>query len=320
MPDDGRKKPPSLFIREYFKSLKPWETEEIINRYFNRPLAYLVARFFKRIGATPNFVTMISMISGVSSGFFFARGDYRSDLIAAVLLELMIVFDCADGQLARVLGKSSQLGKTLDGLADMATHLSIFYGTAYSLSAKTGVLYPYILAAVAQLSMYLHIMLYDHFKSVFITVTYPDYEDKLENLEKLRDRADKAGDKGALSRLLPKMYYMFYKLETAIVSIGYLPPVGNFFDLVPDPDSISPYSRERYYSEMRPAVRLWSFLGDTIHLTFFILFALLGKTYLLFPAIILLFNFYMIFVLVYQRNKFGQLQQSGQAFEQAGLD
>jgi hypothetical protein len=96
--------------------------------------------------------------------------------------------------------------------------------------------------------------------------------------------------------------------------------VGNFSELVPDPDSISPYLREKYYSEMRPSVRLWSFLGDTIHLNFFILFALLGKTHLLFPAIILLFNLYMIFVLAYQRNKFGQLQQSGQAFEQAGLD
>ena len=128
MPDDGRKKPPSLFIREYFKSLKPWETEEIVNQYINRPIAYLVARFFKRIGASPNFVTLLAMCFGVSSGFFFARGDYRAEVMAAILLAVMNLLDCADGQLARVLGKSSQLGKTLDGLGDMATHLSIFFG------------------------------------------------------------------------------------------------------------------------------------------------------------------------------------------------
>jgi len=153
--------------KEYRLSLKPKETEEILNQFFNRPLAYLTAKLFHKLKSSPNFVTMLSMAFGVSSGFLFAQGEYHYVLAAAILLELMIIFDCADGQLARMIRRSSPLGKTLDGLADITTHMAIFYGVAFALYRELGSVYPFFLGLVAQLSMYFHIILYDHFKNVF---------------------------------------------------------------------------------------------------------------------------------------------------------
>jgi hypothetical protein len=168
--------------------------------------------------------------------------------------------------------------------------------------------------------MYLHIMLYDHFKNIFIHVTYPDYEDRLESLETLRKRAEEAKG-GIIARLLPKLYYKFYRMETAIVSMGYLPGfVPPINELYPDPAKIDPYVREIYYSEMRPAVRMWSFIGDTTHLSLFILFAVMDKMILLFPTSILLMNLYMIIVIVYQRNKFRQLGLEHQFVSQEKYD
>jgi phosphatidylglycerophosphate synthase len=306
-------------VFDYFRSLKPWETEELVNQYVNRPIAYLITLAFRRLGASPNFVTMLAMCFGVSSGFFFARGDYRSQVTAAALLAVMNLLDCADGQLARILGKSSKLGKTLDGTGDFITHLSIFYGVAYALSAKLGSPYPYALAVLAQLSMYVHIMFYDHFKGVFINLVYPDYGDRLENPERLKEAAEKAkkGGKGP-GRLLPVMYYAFYRFENSIVSIGYPPSLANLREIIYDPDRIDPYVKKIYSREMKTVVRMWSIIGDTLHLTLFMVLGLAGNMSFLFPIFIVLLNAYMVFVIVYQRQRFRKLGLEREVVWQGG--
>ncbi len=289
-------------VQEYRSSLKPKETEEVINQFFNRPLAFLAAKFFKMLNLTPNSVTMISMAFGVSSGIFFARGKNPWVLIGAILLQGMIIFDCADGQLARMLKKSSQFGKTIDGLADIATHFSIFYGIAYALFMKTGSIYQFFLALAAQLSMYLHIMLYDHFKNVFISVAKPDYSDKLETLYKLKK--EKRKEERGLKRIMNVLYYIFYQIEASVVSIGYLPLANSFYDIFPDPERIDQNMKVLYYREMRASVKIWSFIGDTSHLTLFVVCGILNRISYIFPITVICTNLYMIFAFVYQKVKF----------------
>jgi len=250
------------------------------------------------------------MACGVSSGFLFARGEYPYLIAAAVLLELMIIFDCADGQLARMLRQSSQLGKTLDGLADMCTHMAIFYGVAFALYRDIGSIYPFFLGVGAHLSMYFHIVLYDHFKNVFISVSRHDYMDKLESLEELKEKSLR--DRGQRSKahvnwLVTQLYYLFYRLEAWVVSVGYPAPANNFFDLFPEPERIDSHTKDIYYREMRLSVKLWSFLGDTIHLTLFVVFGTFGKIAWIFPAIVIYMNLYTVFMLLFQRIKFKRL-------------
>ena len=311
----GEKRKIKRLVEEYKSSLKPPETEEIVNQIFNRPLAFLIAEFFYRIKRSPNFVTFWSMLFGVSSGYFFCRSDYRSLITAAVLLELMILFDCADGQLARITGKSSKFGKTLDGLADMMTHISIFYGIALGMYVKTGKLYPFLLAVLSQLTFYLHIILYDHFKNVFIHVTKPYYVDKVETPNELRDKIKRDENdygKNNLKVYISKLYYYFYKIEYWVVSIGYPSSMRNFYEIYPDPTEISQDIRLQYYMEMRVSVKLWSFIGDTTHLSLFIFFALIDRISLLFPFIIVATNIYMVIVIIYQRYKFNTLNLEGE--------
>jgi len=284
----------SKLIKEYRSSLKPPETEELINQYFNRPLAFGAAKLFHRLKMSPNLITFLSMACGVSSGFFFAKGEYPHVVTAAILLELMIILDCADGQLARMLKKSSRFGKTLDGLADFGTHISIFYGVAFGLYSKSGSIIPFFLALIAQLSMYLHIILYDHFKNIFIDVTKPDYIDRHENIKQLEERLEaerKEYDRFNLKWFLFRLYYIFYRIENWAVSIGYSPFINNFYDLFPDPDRIDPYTRDVYYQRMRFPVKFWSFIGD----------------WLIFPSIIIGTNLIMVAALIVQRIRFKNL-------------
>ena len=300
----------SKFLNEYRSSLKPGVTEEVVNQFFNRPVAFITAKFFLKLKRSPNFVTMFSMLFGVSAGFMFAQGEYTYILAGVVLLELMIIFDCADGQLARITGKSSSFGKTLDALADLATHLSVFYGVAFAVFARTGNITVFFLAVVSQASMYVHIFLFDHFKNVFIRVAKPEYCDKLENINDIKESYKKEklnSSKFNYKWLAARMYYIFYHLEAAIVSIGYLPYANSFYDLFPDTDRLDPLTREIYFQEMRGAIKTWTFLGDTTHLMFFLVFGILNKLTLLFPVMIISTNILCIFAIFYQRIKFKRL-------------
>jgi hypothetical protein len=309
--------------REYRTSLKPPETEEVINQIFNRPLGFLVAKFFQKIGVSPNVVTVISMIFGISSGIFFARGKYPDVLIGALLLEGMVILDCADGQLARMLQKSSQFGKTLDGICDIATHFSVFYGTAYALFIKTGANYPFFLALASQLSFYLHIILFDHFKNVFISVAKPMYSDQIETLYKLKEditKGKRSKERSSLKRFTTLLYYLFYQLENAVVSIGYIPYTSSFYEIFPDPKQIDGSTREFYYEEMRGSVKVWSWIGDTIHLTFFIVFGIANRITYIFPVILVGTNAWMLFALFYHRVKFKRLGLSREIVWQERID
>ena len=52
-------------------SLKSLDTEEFIDIHFYRPIGYQWALFFKRLGITPNTVTVASIFLGVAAGILF---------------------------------------------------------------------------------------------------------------------------------------------------------------------------------------------------------------------------------------------------------
>ena len=65
------------------------------------------------------------MIIGAGSAYLFAQGCFYYDgmhgllvnIIAIALLCIADILDCTDGQLARLTGKKSPLGRILDGVA-----------------------------------------------------------------------------------------------------------------------------------------------------------------------------------------------------------
>jgi hypothetical protein len=293
---------------EYRKSLKPPETEELINQLINRPIAFATAKALHALKASPNVVTLLSLLCGVSSGVLFARGAYPDVVWAGVLLQLMIIFDCADGQLARMTNRSTRLGRVLDTLADLTTHCSIFWGVAIGLYRKTGSALPFMLALCAQLSMYYHMALFDHFKNRFITIAMPQYLDRLDSLDSLKKRIDQLEtDNNGLSRLLRKLFLWFSKMENRVVSIGYSQSSRDFFHLIEHETDMDTQIRELYYSEMRVPTKLWTMIADTIHLTVFVVCGLLNRIALIFPLILIYTNAVMVAALIVQRVKYRSL-------------
>lgn len=99
--------------------------------FFLRKFSKLLTWLAVKIGATPNQVTLISFAIGLYSAFSFAQGTFWWIFLGAVLLQLSIIVDCVDGELARYTRKFSQLGAWLDAVTDRVKEYMVFLGLAF---------------------------------------------------------------------------------------------------------------------------------------------------------------------------------------------
>ena len=100
--------------------------EEWADRRFFRPLGWRIATALQHTRVSADAVTLASLVLGVLAGHLFW---YRSASINAAGVLLFIisdVLDSADGQLARLRGRSTRMGRILDGLADTGRFVSLY--------------------------------------------------------------------------------------------------------------------------------------------------------------------------------------------------
>jgi phosphatidylglycerophosphate synthase len=99
---------------------------------FTDPVAVPISNFLaKRRLLTPNQVTILALIFGLSTGAFFATGERWGLIAGAIAFYLAFVFDCVDGKLARATGITSAKGQALDALADGGRRASASLGLAW---------------------------------------------------------------------------------------------------------------------------------------------------------------------------------------------
>lgn len=116
------------------QTLKSAETEDWLDYHVVRPLCYYCACGFAALRVHPNTVTILSMIIGAASCVFFAHGSWYYEGMAGLLLNILAIallcvadiLDCTDGQLARMTGQKSRLGRILDGVAGFVWFTPIY--------------------------------------------------------------------------------------------------------------------------------------------------------------------------------------------------
>ena len=107
-------------------SLKSRDTEEWIDIWFTRPVGLVFALLWKRLGVHPNAITILSMFLGVGAGVMFGHTDTLHKVVGVALLMLANFCDSTDGQLARLTGQKTLLGRALDGFAGDVWFFAIY--------------------------------------------------------------------------------------------------------------------------------------------------------------------------------------------------
>lgn len=262
-------------VEEYKKSLKHPDAEEVLDLYFFRRLGYAAAEAFSRTPITPDQVTAFSLVAGICSALTFSLGTHFDYVWGALLLAAANALDCADGQLARIQGGDTLLGRVWDGVADYITSIAVFLGIWIGVAdASWG------LVLAAAISSGLHAMVFDYYQSSYISMA----EGKTNFLDREFDRYQQvvyrlqSGRREEVKGYLMR-FYMTY-LEVQIWLAGLLPDLKR-------PD-------ERM-------IRFWSFLGPTTNRAVLILCALAGQVEFFLWAVAIGGNLWLLICLVMQR-------------------
>ena len=118
----------SELLRASFKSE---DTEEWLDVHFTRPIGLAFALLWKRLHVHPNVVTFISIFLGIGAGWMFYYPDLTHNIMGIILLMFANFCDSTDGQLARLTGQKTLIGRMLDGFSGDVWFLAIYLAIVF---------------------------------------------------------------------------------------------------------------------------------------------------------------------------------------------
>lgn len=117
-------------------TFKSQDTEEWLDIHFTRPLGWGIAFACEKLGIHPNLVTVVSILLGALAGYFFHFTDLTLNCVGIGLLVFANLLDSADGQLARMTGQKTRLGRVLDGFAGDVWFVCIYAAICWRLQSE----------------------------------------------------------------------------------------------------------------------------------------------------------------------------------------
>lgn len=250
-------------FQEYKSSLKKIEVEEIFDLYFYRPLAFLLVKGIYNTSITPNQLTLISMILGILGGISYSFGSYHAFMIGAILYLLYDVFDCSDGQLARLKKNGTPVGRILDGIADYVVSIALYIGLGFGFANNSpNPFLIWMVILVAAISNAIQSGLLDYYRTRYLDYSLDrtsvlDEELKVFNneFERLKNIKGKYFDKIVIG-----IYLKYSAIQHKMTNSKPLHEK-------PKPQ----INGEEYSKHNRLLIKLWTLLGPTTQWTFLII-------------------------------------------------
>ncbi len=276
-------------FEEYKRSLKLLEIEELLDVMFYRPLAFAFVKSIYKTSITPNHITCIAVVFGIVGGGLLSVGTYQAGIAAAIFLPLSIVFDCADGMLARLKKNGSPFGRALDGLSDYIVGSTIYIGIAIGYAGHEHATALMLLTFAAAISNSLHAVLVDYYRLRFVEYTRsPEAAVVITSSEESKEITQK----GILEQFLAIIDAKYAKAQRMITRRS----TDN--QLV---------RGQEYYRKNKTILRYWTYLGTSTQLTFLIICAFIHRIDLYLCGIVVVGNLYAITLSIIQSRIDAQL-------------
>ena len=87
-----------------------------------------VARFFLKLGLTPNTMTILGLVGNFLGAFFLSQGKMS---LGGWIMLIMTPIDALDGTMARLLREPTAFGAFVDSVSDRYAELALFGGLMY---------------------------------------------------------------------------------------------------------------------------------------------------------------------------------------------
>lgn len=204
--------------KSYLASLKSLDTEEHIDLAFYRPIGYMWACAARRLGVTPNVITVAAIFIGLGAAVAFYFNSLPVNLVGILLLIWANSFDSADGQLARMTGQYSRLGRILDGLCGDIWFAAIYIAIILREIATSPFFaaHSWVIITLALVTAVCHARqaaMADYYRQIHLFIIKGEDGSELESSATLRRRL--AETTGFWKRLTLKAYILYTASQEA---------------------------------------------------------------------------------------------------------
>ncbi|MGE5803331.1 MAG: hypothetical protein ACM358_13885 [Gemmatimonadota bacterium] len=123
--------------REYVRYLNGGEHESFFTKIIRRFSVPLSSRLV-RLGAGPTQVTIGGLGLALASAACLAHGSYLTGLLGAALYYTSMIFDCSDGEVARLTVRDSATGAWLETVVDYVTYFLVLGALVIAVNGRPG--------------------------------------------------------------------------------------------------------------------------------------------------------------------------------------
>ncbi len=287
--------------RQYRLSLKSSDTEENIDLAFYRPLGFAWAYLFRRLGVTPNAVTIASIFLGVGAGIMFYPDSLWLNAIGILLLIWANSFDSADGQLARMTGHHSPLGRILDGLSGDLWFASIYIAICLREMRSTPFFSDHswliwVMAVAAGLCHAKQAAVADYYRQFHLYFVKGEQGSELHSSEQLSARLHAMPWRGNFWRRLLLLIYKNYTDNQEVLTPA-MQALRRELSFRFSSDRIPLSFREAFRAASRPLMKYTNFLTFNWRSITLFISLLLAMPWIYFAVELTVFNIVMIYLM-----------------------
>ena len=170
-----------------------------INDFWYFPNRWVV-KFLYPLPITPTHITIISLIAGLVSVRFYMIDTSAGLMWGALFLYLKIFLDNVDGNLARVRGETSRLGRFLDSLTDFMVGFLVYLVLTLRLVDETNNSLYWCLGGLAFLSCLMQCSYFVYYLVKYTAISGTYLYNRVD--EDITEEENEAYDRGDLSMLV----------------------------------------------------------------------------------------------------------------------
>lgn len=131
----------------------------IVDKYINRRISRHITRQLVKTPVTPNQTTLLSLIIGIVSAWFFWQGGYWNYLAGGLIFQFSFIFDQCDGEIARLKFMESKFGGWFDAICDSIIRAFMVSGMTRSLYIESDQLLILILGILSSIGIFVSTIL-----------------------------------------------------------------------------------------------------------------------------------------------------------------
>jgi phosphatidylglycerophosphate synthase len=209
-------------------------------------------------------------------------------VIAGVFLEISLILDCADGQLARAKNCATDFGRLLDGIGGYIAYLSMIGGMIFAFNDQINALIAITIVTI------LKAIAFDYLKLSISTVILEGVDGSKRDIQKAYENLKVAPS------LLLTTYFYYLQFQQLIFQGKWfsLKRYSKFNQANSGETKLTDEQRKNYYKNIKPMLAVWKWNGHELILFLIAIFSITGiieKT-LTFLAIIVTLQFCLTFL------------------------